>query len=152
MFQTVYQPKKPHLLSDALGWVKEILPSGRDYSITLMDGTTISCHYSDIVRALATKSNSDVTLIDPFQLIDWKEQTPPDHLYPKFKVFLDNFKSGCQTFLPAITYMDSQKQDANEDNLDTQPIEQEVQLESCTSEPTQLDSLLQNIINPDTQS
>ena len=30
-------------------------------------------------------------------------------------------------------------------------MEQEVQPESCTSEPTQLDSLLQNIINPDTQ-
>ena len=86
--------QNPHSLSDALGRVKEILPSGRDYSITLIDGTTISRHYSDTVSALATKSNSDVTLIDPFQLIDWKEQTPPDHLYPKFKVFLDNFKSG----------------------------------------------------------
>ena len=59
-----------------------------------MDGTTISRHYSDIVSALATKSNSDVILIDPFQLIEWKERTPPDHLYPKFKLFLDNFKDG----------------------------------------------------------
>ena len=84
--------KNPYSLSDALGQVKEVLPSGRDYSIILMDGTTISRHYSDTVSALATKSNSDVTLIDPFQLIDWKEQTPPDHLYPKFKLFLDNFK------------------------------------------------------------
>ena len=75
-------------------------------------------------------------LIDLFQLIDWKEQTPPDHLYPKFKVFLDNFKDGHQTPLPAITYMDPQKQDANEDIIDTQPIEQEVQSESWTSEPT----------------
>ena len=98
-----------------LGRVKEILPSGRDYSITLIDGTTISCHYSDIVSALATKSNSDVTLIDPFQLIDWKEQTPPDHLYPKFKVFLDNFKNGYQAPLPAITYMDPQRQEANKE-------------------------------------
>ena len=94
---------------DALGRVKEILPSGRDYSITLIDGTTISRHYSDIVSALATKSNSDVTLINPFQLIDWKEQTPPDHLYPKFKVFLDNLRNGHQVPLPAITYMDPQR-------------------------------------------
>ena len=48
--------------------------------------------------------------------------------------------------------MGPQKPDANEDSLDTQPIEQEVQPESYTSEPIQLDSLLQNIINPDTQS
>ena len=48
--------------------------------------------------------------------------------------------------------MGPQRQDTNEDNLDTQPIEQDVQPESCTSEPTQLDSLLLNIINPDTQS
>ena len=48
--------------------------------------------------------------------------------------------------------MDPKRQEANEDNLNTQTIEQEVQPEPCTSEPTQLDSLLQNIINPDTQS
>ena len=80
--------KNPHSLSDALGRIKEILPSQRDYSITLLDGTTITRHYSDIVSDLATKANSDVTLIDPVQLIDWKDRTPPDHLYPKFKVFM----------------------------------------------------------------
>ena len=64
-----------------------MLPSQRDYAITLLDGTTIARHYSDIVSALATKANSDVTLIDPFQLIDWKDRTPPNHLYLKFKVF-----------------------------------------------------------------
>ena len=105
-------------LSDALGRVKEILPSGSNYSITLMDRTTISCHYSDIVSALATKSNSDVTLIDPFQLIDWKEQTPPDHLFPKFKLFLDNLKEGHQTPFPTITCMED-----NENHLDIQPFE-----------------------------
>ena len=131
--------------------VNKILPSKRDYSITLLDGTAINHHYSDIISALATKSNSDVTLIDPFQIIDWKDQTPPDHLYPKFKVFLDNFKSGSQTLLPAITYMDPQRQEAENGNLNTQTMEQEVQPEACTSEPTQLDSLLQNIIRPDSQ-
>ncbi len=80
--------KNPHSLSDALGRIKEVLPSQRDYAITLLDGTTIARHYSDIVSALATKANSDVTLIDPFQLIDWKDRTPPDNLYPKFKLFL----------------------------------------------------------------
>ena len=137
------------MLLDAHGHIKKILLSGRDYSSTVIEGTTISRHYSDIVSALATKANSDVTLIDPFQLIDWKDQTPPDHLYPKFKIFLDNFKSGHQTPLPAITYMDPQRQEADDDNLNTQTMEQEVQPESCTSEPTQLDLLLQNIIRPD---
>ena len=82
--------KNPHSLSDTLGCIKKILPSKRDYSITLLDGTAINCHYSDIISALATKSNSDLTLIDPLQIIDWKDQTPPDYLYPKFKIFLDN--------------------------------------------------------------
>ena len=43
-------------------------------------------------------ANDDVTLIDPLQLIDWKDQTPPERLYPKFKIFLDNFKSNHQTY------------------------------------------------------
>ena len=47
--------KNPHSLSDALGRIKEMLPSQRDYSITLPDGTGITRHYSDMVSALATK-------------------------------------------------------------------------------------------------
>ena len=47
--------------------------------------------------------------------------------------------------------MDPQRQEADDDNLNTQTMEQEVQPEACTSEPTQLDSLLQNIIRPDSQ-
>ena len=62
-----------------LGRIKETQPSQRDYSIILLDGITIAHHHSDIVSALATKTNSDVTLIDPFQLIDWKDKTPSDH-------------------------------------------------------------------------
>ena len=84
--------KNSHSLSDTLGRISKVLPSQRDYSIILLDGTKITCHHSDIVSALATKTSSDVTLIDPFQLIDWKDRTPPDHLYPKFKVFNDKFK------------------------------------------------------------
>ena len=73
--ELVYIPSRllannPHSLSDALGRIKKILPSKRDYSITLIDGTTINCHFSDIISAVTTKTNSDVTLIDPFQLID----------------------------------------------------------------------------------
>ena len=84
--------KNPHSLSDALGRISVILPSQRDYSILLLDGTKITRHHLDIVSALATKTNSDLTLIDPFQLIDWRDRTPPDHLYPKLKVFMDKFK------------------------------------------------------------
>merc|ERR1712240_393965 len=76
---------------------------------------------------------------------------PPDHLYLKFKLILDNFKNGRQTLIPGIIYKDSEEPKTNEDILDTQPIDQEVQPESCTSEPTQIDLLLKNIINPDTQ-
>ena len=60
----------------------------------MLDGTRLKRHFSDIVSATATKSGSDVELIDPFQLINWKDKTPPDHIYPKFKLFLENFKKG----------------------------------------------------------
>ena len=127
---------------DALGRIKEVLPSQRDYNITLLDGTTIARHYSDIVSALATKSNSDVTLIDPFQLIDWKDRTPPDHLYPKFKLFLENFKNGHQVTLPAITYQETQEPVQTDDNdFGTQSGDQRLQQAMCSSEPTELDTL-----------
>ena len=60
----------------------------------MLDRPPLKRHFSDIVSASATKSESEVTLIDPFQLIDWKDKTPPDHLYPKFKLFLEKFKRG----------------------------------------------------------
>ena len=135
--------KNPHSLSDALGRIKEILPSQRDYNITLLDGTTITHHYSDIVSALATKASSDVTLIDPFQLIDWKDRTPPDHLYPKFKVFMENFKNGHQISLPAITSQETQEATpANDSEVGTQTGEQRLQQAMCNPESTGLDTLL----------
>ena len=85
------------------------MPSQRDYRIRLLDGTKITRHHSDIVSALATKTNSDVTLIDPFQLIDWKDRTPPDHLYPKFKVFMENFKEKHPPNLPDINPQETQE-------------------------------------------
>ena len=72
----------------------------------MLDGTKLKRHYSDIVSATATKSGSDVELINPFQLINWKDKTPPDHLYPKFKLFLENFKKGIFSNPPSITYKD----------------------------------------------
>ena len=60
----------------------------------MLDGTSLKCHFLDIVSASATKSGSEVELIDPFQLINWKNKTSPDHLYQKFKLFLENFKRG----------------------------------------------------------
>ena len=58
----------------------------------MLDRTQLKHHFSDIVSASATKSGLDVELIDPLKLINWKDQTPPDHLYPKFKLFLEGFK------------------------------------------------------------
>ena len=39
-------------------------------------------------------------------MINWKDKTPPDHLYPKFKLFLENFKKGIFSNPPSITYED----------------------------------------------
>ena len=70
----------------------------------MLDGTQLKRHFSGIVSATATKSGLDVELINPFKLINWKDRTPPDHLYPKFKLFLKNFKTGIFTDTPSITY------------------------------------------------
>merc|ERR1712112_621954 len=59
----------------------------------MVDGGILKTHFSDLVSATATKNQSDVTLIDPFQLIDFKTRILPEHLYPKFRLHLDNFKT-----------------------------------------------------------
>merc|ERR1711890_181856 len=48
---------------------------------------------SDIVSASTTKNQSEITLIDPFQLVDYRTKIIPDHLYPKFRLHLDKFKT-----------------------------------------------------------
>ena len=113
----------------------------------MLDGTLLTHHFSDIVSASATKSNTDVTLIDPFQLMDWRDRTPHDHLYPKFKLFLENFKKRHQVSVPEITYQTSQEADQlhnSEDEAQTggQRLHQAI---SSTS-PIGLDILLQKWI------
>ena len=51
---------------DALGKITRVRESGRDYNIKMLDGTSLKCHFSDIASASATKSGSEVELIDPF--------------------------------------------------------------------------------------
>ena len=58
----------------------------------MIDGGSIKRHFSDIVSAYATKNQSDITLIDPFQLIDYRDRVIPDQVYPHFQLIMDNFK------------------------------------------------------------
>merc|ERR1712114_3534 len=110
--------KNPHSQTDALGKITEVMENERDYEVVMLDGTHLKRHFSDIVSASATKSGSDVNLIDPFQLINWKDKTPPDHLYPKFKPFLQEFKEGISTKVPRIT-------DENSENNEIQEVPQQ---------------------------
>merc|ERR1712115_280036 len=84
--------KHPNSLRDALGKIKEVSCSGRDYTVEMIDGGTLKRHFSDLVSATATTNQSDVKLIDPFQLVDFKTRILPEHLYPKFRLQLDKFK------------------------------------------------------------
>ena len=84
--------KHPNSLRDALGKIKEVSCSGRDYTVEMIDGTTLKRHYSNLVSATANANQADVKLIDPFQLIDFKTRILPEHLYPKFRLQLDKFK------------------------------------------------------------
>ena len=125
----------------------------RDYSITMLDGKILTHHFPDIVSASATKSNSHVTLIDSFQLIDWRDRTPPDHLYPKFKLFLENFKKGHQANVPEITHHGSEstiQQNNSEEEMEIG--DQRLYQAMSSTSPTGLDALLQKIMDPHTQS
>ena len=94
--------KNPHSLTDALVKIMKVKENGRDCNIVILDRTLLKRYFLDIVSASATKSGLEVELIDPFQLINWKDKTPPDHLYPKFKLFLEEFKRGEFTNIPRI--------------------------------------------------
>ena len=62
--------KNPYTLTDVLGKITEVRENGQDYNIVMLDRTPLKRHFSDIVSASATKSGSDVELINPFQLIN----------------------------------------------------------------------------------
>merc|ERR1712163_50425 len=82
----------PNSLRDALGKIKEVSCSGRDYTVQMIDGTILRRHYSCLVSASANANQADVKLIDPFQLVDFKTRILPEHLDPKFRLQLDKFK------------------------------------------------------------
>ena len=103
------------------------------------------------MSALATKTSLDVTLIDPFQLIDWKDRTPPDHLYPKFKVFMDKFKKQHPPNQSDINHQGPIEPKAT-DNGDVKTQQQESQQDSAESESAKLNALLKLVLDPDTQS
>merc|ERR1711867_415499 len=84
--------KHPNSLRDALGKIKEVSCSGRDYTVEMIDGKILRRHYSSLVSATANANQADVKLIDPFQLVDFKTRILPDHLYPKFRLQLDKLR------------------------------------------------------------
>merc|ERR1711942_362037 len=108
--------KHPNSLRDALAKIKEVSCSGRDYTVQLMDGTILRRHYSSLVSASANANQSDVKLIDPFQLVDCKTRILPEHLYPKFRLQLDKFKDQN----PNADIID----DTDEDNTNSQRIQE----------------------------
>merc|ERR1712243_504790 len=93
--------------------------------------------------ALATKTSSDETLIDPFQLKDWKNRTPPDHLYPKFKVFMENFKEQHPPNPPEMNPQRAPEPEATTNNeVKTQAEEQGSRQDLINSESAKLNALL----------
>ena len=105
------------------------------------------------MSASAQKSNTDVMLIDLVQLIDWRDRTPPDHLYPKFKLFLEDFKKGHQVSIPEITHQGSESTtQQNNSEEDIQTGDQRLHQAMSTTSPTGLDTLSQKEMDPHTQS
>ena len=138
--------KHPNSLRDALGKIKEISSSGRDYTVEMIDGGTLKRHFSDLVSATATKNQSDVTLIDPFQLIDFKTRILPEHLYPKFRLQLDKFKSQNPSVDIAEVPDDSSQDQEDDDNPPDLTGDQRVDRAIGNNNPSGADVLLRRII------
>merc|ERR1712080_291036 len=73
--------KHPNSLRDALGKIKEVTHTGSDYLVEMLEGETLQRHFSDLVSATVTRNQSEIALIDPFQLVDYKTRIIPEHLY-----------------------------------------------------------------------
>merc|ERR1712240_37303 len=138
--------KHPNSLRDALGKIKEITNTGRDYIVEMIDGGTLKRHFSDLVSATATKNQSDVTLIDPFQLIDFKTRILPEHLYPKFRLQLDKFKSQNPSVDITEVPDDSSQDQEDDDHLSDLTGDQRVDKAIANNNPSGADVLLRKII------
>merc|ERR1712240_695211 len=136
----------PNSLRDALGKIKDISCSGRDYTVEIIDGGTLKRHFSDLVGATATTNQSDVTLIDPFQLVEFKTRILPEHLYPKFRLQMDNFKT--QNPSVDITELpnDSSQDQEDDDNPPDLTGDQRVDRAIENNDPSGVDVLLRRII------
>ena len=160
----VYVPDKvikkhPHSLRDALGKIKKVQESGRDYIIQMIDGGELKRHFSDIVSASATANQSEVTLIDPFQLVDPKTRIIPHHMYPQFKLILDKFNNTDQSHntdhnrefedLPPLEEMDTttySQQEYEQEQGNTMTGDQVLEHARITVHPTPTEEMLRNML------
>ena len=75
--------KHPDSLRDALGKMKEVASTAKDYVIEPLDWDTVKRHYSDIASASVARNQDNTTLINPFQLVDHKNKNYAGPSVPK---------------------------------------------------------------------
>ena len=97
MGQLVYLPdrllrKNPNSIQEALAYIINIEPGGRNYVVKTLDGRILSRHLTVLVDAKANRLEQSVQVIDLFQLPNWQEAILPDDLIVKFDLFLDKFR------------------------------------------------------------
>merc|ERR1712243_255302 len=82
---------------------------------------------------------------------NWKDKTPPDHLYPKFELFLKNSKKGVFTNIPRITYEGPEDPDIHiipeQDNQDNETGDQCLQAAKHKESPTGIDIVLHKLMD-----
>ena len=108
----------------------------------MIDGGLLKRHFSDLVSATATKNQSDITLIDPFQLVDYKTRILPEHLYPKFRLHLDKFKSQN----PQIDITDDSQDQAEDDQETTLTGDQRITRAMESDNPQGADAIIRRMI------
>ena len=132
-------------MTDALGRITKVKEGGRDFQIEMLYGTSLKRHFSDIVSDSATKSGSEVELIDPFQITDWRDKTPPDLIYPKFKLFIEKFKRNIFTQENQVSDIEvNADRDPDYEELQGDTGDQRVQKASQKKYPAGLDLVLKN--------
>ena len=115
--------------------------------------------FSDKVSASATASQSEVTLIDPFQLVDYKTRIVPNHMYPQCKLILDKFNDTNQSQdtehdkefegLPPLEELDTttySQQEYEQEQNDLVTRDQVLEHARITVEPNPTEELLRNML------
>ena len=95
---------------------------------------------------LQQKNQSEITLIDPFQLVDYKTKIIPDHLYPKFRLILDKFKTQNNNAPEIPILVENEADITQEETVEQTTGNERISKAMETSTPTETDTTIRKMM------